>query len=336
VRILVSEDDPVSRRVLVATLTKWGHEVVVTGNGLEAWKALQEEDPPPLTILDWMMPGLDGLEVCRRVRRRPASSPAYIILLTAKNSKEDLVEGLEAGADDFLTKPFDRHELRVRLQVGARIVELQRHLAERVRELEEAIAERKRVEEELRNLTLTDDLTGLYNRRGFFTLAEHRLKIACRTGQSSLIIYADMDGLKQINDTLGHNEGSRAIARVADVLRQTFRESDIIARLGGDEFAILAADVSAGGVDNLTARLCENLKAHNGQGDQRYRLSLSLGTVRVDAGTDSTIEALMARADEAMYEHKRWNKARPNLEALIAGKSGGNVRHAVTLHAVVA
>ena len=148
---------------------------------------------------------MDGLEVCRKVRHDTASAPTYLILLTARSHKEDLIAGLEAGADDFLTKPFDRHELRVRLQVGARVVELQRSLEERVRELEAAIIERQRAEEALRNLTLTDDLTGLLNRRGFFTLAEHHLKIAHRTSQSSLLIYADMDGLKQINDTFGHN-----------------------------------------------------------------------------------------------------------------------------------
>ena len=175
-KVLISEDDPVSSRVLSTTLIKWGHEVTVTSNGLEAWDVLQGDDPPPLAILDWMMPDMDGLEVCRRVRREIRHAPTYIILLTARSRKEDVVEGLEAGADDFIAKPFDRHELRVRLQAGARIVELQRSLAERVRELEEAIIERRRAEDELGNLTLTDSLTGLYNHRGFFTLAAHRLK----------------------------------------------------------------------------------------------------------------------------------------------------------------
>ena len=303
-RVLIAEDDPVSRRVLFATLVKWGHEVLVAGDGLEAWAALQAEDAPPLAILDWMMPEMDGLEVCRRVRRREAASPPYLILLTARSLKEDLVEGLEAGADDFLTKPFDRNELRVRLQVGARIVDLQRSLAERVRELEEAVEERRRAEEELRELTLTDDLTGLYNRRGFFTLAEHHFKTARRTNQNSLIIYADLDGLKQINDSFGHDEGSRAISQTADILRQTFRESDIIARLGGDEFVILAADASDR-IDRISGRLQEKLRAYSEQANRGYVLSLSLGSVGVKPDGGSTIEELVARADEAMYRHKR-------------------------------
>lgn len=307
-RILISEDDPVSSRVLSTTLLKYGHEVLVTSNGLEAWAALQEEDSPPLAILDWMMPEMDGLQVCRNVRRLTTASPPYLILLTARNRKEDLIEGLEAGADDFLTKPFDRNELRVRLQVGARIVDLQRCLTERVTELEKAIEERRRAEEALHNLTLTDDLTSLYNRRGFFTLAEHHLKLSRRSSQSSLIIYADMDGLKQINDTFGHNEGSQAISRTADILRQTFRESDIIARLGGDEFVILAVD-AADGMNKISSRLYKNLQKYNEQAGHGYALSLSLGSVSVN--TNSTLEELVAGADEAMYQHKRNKRQSP-------------------------
>lgn len=306
-RILIAEDDPVSRRVLFTTLVKWGHEVLVTCDGLEAWAALREGGAPSLAILDWMMPEMDGLEVCRRVRRRETVSSTYLILLTARSLKEDLIEGLEAGADDFLTKPFDRDELRVRLQVGSRIVDLQRSLAERVRELEEAVEERRRAEEELRELTLTDDLTGLYNRRGFFTLAEHHFKTARRTNQSSLIIYADLDGLKQINDNFGHNEGSQAISKTADILRQTFRESDIIARLGGDEFVILAAD-ACDRMDNFGSRLEENLRTYNEQANHGYVLSLSLGSAGVEADGGSTIEELVAQADEAMYQHKRYKR----------------------------
>src|SRR6267378_2718552 len=270
-RILIAEDDPVSRRVLATTLTKWGHEVVTTENGLEAWAALQKDDAPWLAILDWMMPGIEGPEVCRRVRRNIKTAPTYIILLTALQDKEQMVEGLESGADDYLTKPFDRSELRVRLQAGARIIELQGRLAQRVRELEAAIAERKQAEKALRNLTLTDDLTGLYNHRGFFNLAEHHLKTARRARQSSLLLYADLDGLKEINDTLGHSEGSLAIAKTAEVLRQTFRNSDIVSRLGGDEFAILAQNVPHHEVETVTARLEGNLCIENKQNNS-YRL----------------------------------------------------------------
>src|ERR1043166_3980525 len=306
-RILIAEDDPVSRRVLATTLTKWGHEVVITADGLEAWTALQRDDAPRLAIIDWMMPEIEGPEICRRVRREPKTESTYIILLTALSERAEIVAGLEAGADDYLTKPFDRHELRVRLQAGARIVGLQGSLAQRVHELEAAVVERKRAEEALRNLTLTDDLTGLYNHRGFFTLAEHDLKGARRGRQSSLLFYADMDGLKQINDTFGHNEGSLAIARTGEILRQTFRRSDIVARFGGDEFAVFAPDASFDEA-KIIARLEENIRAANEEKVHGYRLGLSIGAVLIRPYNNLSLDKLIAQADKAMYDQKHNRK----------------------------
>ncbi len=138
-RILIAEDDLVSRKMLEATLTRWGYEVLVTCDGQAALQALTGPDAPRVAILDWMMPSLDGVDVCRRVREGGVAQPPYVILLTAKGNKEDIVSGLEAGADDYIIKPFDREELRARLQAGLRIITLQNQLAARVRELEEAI-----------------------------------------------------------------------------------------------------------------------------------------------------------------------------------------------------
>jgi CheY-like chemotaxis protein len=139
-KILIAEDDPVSRRVLEATLVKWGFEVVNTTGGAEAWAAISAAGAPRLAILDWMMPEIDGLEICRRARQRPSPQPLHIILLTARGQKEDVIKGLQAGADDYVTKPFDHEELRARVQVGVRIVELQAALGDRVVELENALA----------------------------------------------------------------------------------------------------------------------------------------------------------------------------------------------------
>ena len=138
-KTLIAEDDPVSRVFLELSLIKWGYEVVVTCDGSEAWEALQRE-APPIAILDWMMPGIDGVEVCRRARAIQTPTPTYLILLTAKSEKEEIVEGLEAGADDYLTKPFNRAELQARIKVGLRITELQRNLADRVVELQSALS----------------------------------------------------------------------------------------------------------------------------------------------------------------------------------------------------
>jgi phosphoserine phosphatase RsbU/P len=145
-KILIAEDDPVSRRVLEATLARFGHQVVVAIDGAEAWAVLQSEDAPSMAILDWMMPGLDGVEICRRLRRVPSATPPYLILLTAKIGKENVVAGLDAGANDYLTKPFDRAELRARVQVGAHVLQLQKNLAERISELEDALAQVKQLQ----------------------------------------------------------------------------------------------------------------------------------------------------------------------------------------------
>jgi phosphoserine phosphatase RsbU/P len=138
--ILIAEDDAASRRLLEATLSRWGYRVHTATDGQQAWQVLQGPDAPGLAILDWMMPGLDGVEICRRLRARPTLDPVYLILLTARHSSEELVTGLNAGADDYITKPFDRDELRARVQVGSRVVRLQRNLTERVRELADALA----------------------------------------------------------------------------------------------------------------------------------------------------------------------------------------------------
>src|SRR2546423_924777 len=145
-RVLIAEDDMVSRRVLEATLDKFGYEVVVAADGAEAWATLQSADAPHLAILDWMMPEIDGVELCRRVRALSNATPPYLILLTAKSGKEDVVTGLDAGANDYLTKPFDRAELRACVQVGAHVLELQGNLAARVRELEAALSQVKQLQ----------------------------------------------------------------------------------------------------------------------------------------------------------------------------------------------
>ena len=145
-RILIAEDDAVSRRVLEATLLKWNYEVVVTTDGPQALEALKKPDAPSLALLDWMMPGLDGSEVCRQVRQTIGDRLLYVLLLTAKGSKDDIVEGLNAGADDYIVKPFDRAELQARLDVGQRILRLQTELAARVKELELALSKVKQLQ----------------------------------------------------------------------------------------------------------------------------------------------------------------------------------------------
>ncbi|HEY6806772.1 MAG TPA: diguanylate cyclase [Pyrinomonadaceae bacterium] len=301
-RILIAEDETVSRRILQMTLEGWGHEVVEATDGAVALQILQNDDPPKLAILDLSMPKMDGITVCQHLRQNRSATPVYIILLTANTRKELIVTGLEAGADDYVTKPFDNDELHARVKVGMRMVELQVSLAQRVAELELA-------QESLRSLSLTDDLTGLYNRRGFFTLGEQQLNNARRERRPASLIYIDMDGLKRLNDTHGHEMGSRAIQEVADILRETFRSSDLIARIGGDEFVIFETSNGQNDAGNDVQRLNNNVSQHNDQPSRNYEISLSIGVASMTSDSPLTLDELIKNGDREMYEQKR-NKRR--------------------------
>jgi len=283
-------------------LESWGHEVIEARDGAVALQILQNDSPPKLAILDLSMPEMDGIKVCKQVRQNSSATPTYIILLTANTRKELIVTGLEAGADDYVTKPFDTDELHARVKVGMRMVDLQMSLAQRVAELELA-------QESLRNLSLTDDLTGLYNRRGFFALAKQQLSSARREGRHASLVYIDMDGLKRLNDTHGHEIGSRVIQEVGDILRETFRSSDLIARIGGDEFVVF--ETSNDQIDEGTdvQRLQDNVTRHNAQQARDYEISLSIGVASMDSDSSMTLEELLKNGDKTMYQQKR-NKRR--------------------------
>ena len=280
------------------TLESWGHEVIEARDGAVALQILQNDSPPKLAILDLSMPEMDGIKVCKQVRQNSSATPTYIILLTANTRKELIVTGLEAGADDYVTKPFDTDELHARVKVGMRMVDLQMSLAQRVAELELA-------QESLRNLSLTDDLTGLYNRRGFFALAKQQLNSARREGRHASLVYIDMDGLKRLNDTHGHEIGSRVIQEVGDILRETFRSSDLIARIGGDEFVVF--ETSNDQIDEGTdvQRLQDNVTRHNAQQARDYEISLSIGVASMDSDSSMTLEELLKNGDKTMYQQKR-------------------------------
>jgi diguanylate cyclase (GGDEF)-like protein/PAS domain S-box-containing protein len=171
------------------------------------------------------------------------------------------------------------------------------------------VTERKRMEDEIRALSITDQLTGLSNRRGFLALAEQQLKIADRTKKEILLVYIDLDGMKWINDHLGHKEGDNALIEVAAVLKETFRSSDIIARMGGDEFAVLAIDMTEGNADIQMARLQDQIDMHNGRENRGYNISISAGCSCYDPANPCSIDELMASADERMYEQKRSKKS---------------------------
>src|SRR5271163_491336 len=212
--ILVAEDDPVSRRVLEAFLVKWGFHVVTAMDGLDALRILESAAAPPLAILDWMMPGLEGPQVCQRVRAHPERPYVYILLLSARSQKDDLLHGLESGADDYLTKPFDAQELRARLHVGQRILDLQDQL----------IA----AGEELLYRATHDNLTGVVNRGVILDTLRRERSRQAREGGSFGIVLMDLDHFKYVNDTYGHLAGDDVLREAAQRMMACVRPYDSV------------------------------------------------------------------------------------------------------------
>jgi len=290
-RILIAEDDAVSRRLLQAMLVKWGYEVQVTRNGTEALQALQAEDAPGLAVLDWMMPEMDGIEVCRHIRQRSASPYIYVIMLTTRNRREDIIEGMDAGADDYVIKPFDAHELQVRVRAGVRILDLQAALLA--------------AQEELRIQAAKDSLTGLWNHAVIVGTLQRELERAQREGKPLGVIMADLDHYKRVNDTYGHVAGDLVLCEVANRIRSTVRPYDAVGRYGGEEFLIVAPGCDSGEAFRLGERIRETI---SGQvfsiSDGLLSVTMSLGTAACDEGRSCDASALIRAADTALYQAK--------------------------------
>jgi two-component system cell cycle response regulator len=288
-RILIADDDPVSRRLLEATLTRLGHEVVSVVDGTAATAALLLPDGPRLAVLDWMMPGADGLAVCRAIRQRRAPY-VYIILLTSHNRREDLVAGLDAEADDFLTKPLDVVELRARLRSGERVISLQEGLLE--------------AQEALRRLASHDDLTGLWNRRMILERLEAEVHRARRESSHLGVALVDLDCFKQVNDTYGHAAGDDVLRFAADRMRTILRDYDYLGRYGGEEFLMVVANSDAATVGEVAERCRRAVAERPGMiGDRPVTVTVSVGVASTRVvGYDAS--TLIQTADAALYEAK--------------------------------
>ncbi len=301
-KILVAEDDPVSRRLLEVTLSKWGYEVVTCADGQAAWEALKVPDAPQLVILDWMMPRLDGLQVCKNVRNpdeRPAEPYVYIILLTAKSQKTDMVTGLEAGADDYLTKPFDAQELRMRLRAGRRILDL----------LDELVRAREIMREQARK----DSLTQLCTRATVLELLKHELDRAQRHSLDSdapvSVVLADLDHFKHINDTYGHLAGDAVLREAARRMRDAIRPYDSIGRYGGEEFLLVLSNCDTLGAAAIAERLLQAVRKDTiVLAEATVSVTLSAGVAT--SGGIQDPETLVGAADAALYRAKRGGRNR--------------------------
>ncbi len=297
-RTLVADDDPIIATILSTMLARSGMEVTVAHDGDVAWQALNSLQPPAIAILDWMMPNLDGLELCRRIRSTPRLAGTYVILVTGRDSREDLVTGLEAGADDYMVKPIDMVEFRARIGVGLRVAKLQQSLARSVTEL-------KSTRDRLARMASTDVLTGVYSRRWWFDVAAKEFSRSRRYERTFSLLMADLDLFKQINDTFGHEVGDRVLNRFGAMLRETCRQSDVIGRLGGEEFTVLLPETSSSDAQHLATRIteaCRALAVDASAGDVRCSCSVGVTELRAD---DERLDSVLTRADQALYAAKR-------------------------------
>jgi diguanylate cyclase (GGDEF)-like protein len=299
-RILVAEDEPVQLRLLQGLLTGWGHDVVLATDGDRAWSILTGENPPNLAILDWMMPAMDGLRICKELRQSTAEGYTYILVVTARDQKNDLVEALEAGADDYLTKPFDIHELKARLHAGKRVLDL---------------------EEKLRSANLSlqfqathDTLTGLLNRGAVLDALLNEFARSRRERKSVGVILADIDHFKTVNDTHGHAAGDAVLREVAQSMRSVIRTYDSLGRYGGEEFLAVLPGCDTSVATQRAEQMRQSVASIKVAGVENLAPTLSLGVVSVCAQTD--YEQVLAAADAALYLAKKGGRNRVETGAI--------------------
>ena len=290
-KLLIADDDLTSRKMLASVTGRWGFEPVEAEDGLQAWNLLQQAEPPRLLLLDWEMPGLDGLTLCQRLRQHGGEDPPFIIMLTARSQTADIVQGLGAGANDYIAKPFEIAELQARLQVAKRMLELQSELLQ--------------MRNHLMYQANHDELTGLMNRRAVMDALNKEIARGKRQDQQLCIALCDIDHFKQVNDTYGHLAGDAVLKQVAERMITTLRPYDHIGRYGGEEFLIvLNADPALG--FQLFERIRRAISDHPFSVEtQSLNASISIGVVPVDPNDQNLSQSLiLAQADNALYEAK--------------------------------
>jgi len=307
-RVLIADDDKVSRRLLKVILEKNHWEVVGAEDGSGAWAALQQPDSPRLAILDWTMPKMDGIQICQELRKRTSEFYVYVLLLTTKNLKADVVSGLEAGADDYLAKPFHAQELLARLRIGKRMIELQ----------EKLIAAR----EALREAATHDPLTEVWNRGVVVDLLKGELNRTQRQCGLLSIIMLDIDHFKAINDTYGHQVGDTVVREVAKRLASVVRPYDAVGRYGGEEFLIVLPRCDERDSVEIAERIrtrIDDYPVDTYAG--RVSVTASLGVSTTGGDNSVEFESFLRAADDALYRAKRTGRNRVAVAALpsIAG-----------------
>jgi diguanylate cyclase (GGDEF)-like protein len=309
VTILLAEDSPVYRHLITGHLNEWSFDFVCAKDGRAAWDLLTKPDAPRLALLDWVLPGLDGVELCRRLRHRPETEPyTYTILLTGKSQQHEMLEAMDAGADDFLAKPFDPPELKARLQVGKRIVELQQKLVS--------------ANEALHYAASHDFLTRLWNRAAIIAFLQREMARSLREGRALGVIPVDVEHFKKVNDELGHETGDYVLQEIAKRFSASLREYDGIGRYGGEEFLLVMPGCDLATTSrraNLIRELISSTQIRTPV--KPTTVTVSMGVAVAESATSS--ESLLRRADLALYQAKRNGRNRVEETVRAAGEAVG-------------
>jgi two-component system, cell cycle response regulator len=297
-KILVVDDSPIYRKLVEQSLCRENCPVLFAKNGRDALKVFAEQEPD-LVITDWTMPDISGPELCQQIRRDYQKHYAYMILVTSNAEKEQVVEGLNAGADDYLTKPFHSGELLARVRVGRRMIDLHREVEAKNRQLHE--------------LALTDPLTGLPNRRAIDHWMGRQLSAAARHDFAIWVAMVDLDHFKRVNDTYGHDAGDTVLKEFAELLKNNTRSSNICGRLGGEEFLLILTHVEMEQANLALERIRSRLEAREFSFEpHRTRVTASFGVVGFRGTRAPEFNILLSRADAALYSAK--NKGRNRIE----------------------
>jgi two-component system cell cycle response regulator len=298
-QVLVVDDSQISRKLVEHALEGQPYSLLFAKNGQEGLD-LFEQHAPPIVVTDWLMPDISGPELCQKIRGN-AKSYTYIVILTSNSDKEYLVEGLAAGADDYLTKPFDPGELQARIGVGRRTVELHREIADKNKQLEE--------------LALTDHLTGLPNRRAVEEFAERQLRGAIRHRFSLWAVLPDLDNFKHVNDKFGHAAGDQVLQRFAEILRANTRAADICGRQGGDEFILVLSYTNKEDISRTAERLREEFACEKFEfAGKSVRVTASFGISGFQGMGAPELRQLLDRADRALYAAKQAGRNQVRIE----------------------